>query len=87
MIQRTPTFGYSFNGIMRDGMVAARECVYAVQTDEPYRVQRGDRTIEVNGDVDLVFDDVREEGTSFWVVRHGKMYGYTYSHGKWHELT
>jgi len=62
---------------------------YTVKTDELYRVQYGDHTIEVTGSADLIFDDVCIEGYSFWVFRSSdsaNLVGYLYRNGKWIDV-
>ena len=64
---------------------------YYVKTDEPYRLQYGDRTVEVMGEADLIFEDVQVEGHSFWVIRNdrlqGDLRGYVFSDGSWREVS
>ena len=62
---------------------------HVVKTDEAYRVQYGDHTIEVIGDADLIFDDVCIEGYSFWVFRSSdsaNLLGYLFRSGKWIDI-
>jgi hypothetical protein len=64
---------------------------YMVTTDEPYRVQYGDSTVMVDGEADLIFDDVRIDGYSFWVVRNSTssgsyLRGYMFNGTEWVEV-
>jgi len=68
------------------------EQTFYVKTDEPYNLQYGDRTIEVYGDADIMFEDLNVEGYGVWVIRHhdrggAEMKGYTYSKGEWLEVS
>jgi len=56
---------------------------YVVHTDEDYRVQTGDRTVEVTNGADLVFDDIKIEGYRVNVIRDDEVVGYTYLDGQW----
>ena len=87
MIERVATLSNAINWDYRGGSRHVYEDLFYVKTDEPYRVQRGDRTIEVIGDTDVIFDDVCEEGASFWILRSGRLYGYTFSNGDWIEVS
>ena len=86
MVERTNDFNNSYGPWeTRSGDV------YYVKTDEDYSLQYGDRTIEVYGDVDLIFDGLKVEGYAVWVIRHqdhsgAKLTGYTYSEGRWVEV-
>jgi hypothetical protein len=59
---------------------------YDVRTDEAYRVQDGDKTIQVIGDADVIFDDVCIEGFSFWLSRGNNLHGYVYVQGSWQDI-
>ena len=60
---------------------------YYVKVDEDYRIQYGDSTVEVLGESNLIFDDVRVEGYSFWVLRHSQdkieLKGYVFDKDEW----
>jgi hypothetical protein len=86
MIERTRIFGSTALGLIEYGSLAPYEEFYGVVTDEPYRLQKGDRTIEVRGDADIIFEDVRENGAGVWVIRDGVIYGYVYNSGKWEQV-
>jgi len=57
--------------------------VYVVCTDEYYRVQLGDRTVEAVGNADLIFDDVKVEGHKVYVIRNNGLTKYVYLEGQW----
>jgi len=65
MVSRSPIINYAGNP-----KILGLMSTYYVKTDEPYEVQYGDRTIEIIGDHDLIFDKVMVHGYSFWVIRH-----------------
>lgn len=65
---------------------------YYVKTDEEYSLQYGDRTIEVFGDADILFDEINVEGYGVWVIRHhdqggAELKGYAYNGGRWLEVS
>ena len=79
MIERTEIVGKLYE-VTRGGPS------YNVRTDEPYRVQDGDQTIQVIGYVDVIFDDVCIEGFSFWLSRGNNLHGYVYTQGAWQDI-
>jgi len=80
MIERTEIVGPMY-AVTRGGPA------YSVRTDELYRVQDGDKTVQVIGNVDIIFDDVCIEGFSFWLTRGNRLHGYVYNQGSWQDMS